>query len=452
MHRFLKLTVLLLVPSLLNGYVTRIDSFTEALEKARSTQQPLLALIHGSSWHPASKRLNEEVWQDLRFTQLIEKPLIITAIEVSQNVDKDTAEREKAARKGWKSDPVKTYPAVQIYAQDGHVLTTVQGRSLIGSTSAVGLASRLNPIIKAAYMRDQLLQQYNSDMASGKEREALDALIQLNELPINKEANIIELLTAADPNDNSGWQARLQFKGWGYMREMTGKLNDGRAEEALIETEAALSSKAYSPEQRILILGAKGRALVALGQYDDAWHCFQDAAQFAPNSAEAKAILSYGRRVAGAATREIIDATSPLANSGANLTKQRANYTLSSQAHDDGSRHHMLFQGPLPSGSAFHTDNEKGAHIIIDLDGLCEVRALNIVNRSNIHERAAGLTVWASTNKREWEEIWQADSVQGSWQIRLQRPVRASHLKVGLPEDTKNFLHLRAVDAYGKRL
>lgn len=434
---------------------TRVETLTKALPKAESTNNPLLVLVHGSSWHTASQRLNDLVWQDIGFTNLLSSPVVMTNIHIRQNQTKDAVELEKENRKGWKDKPVLTYPAIQVYGSDGQLLATVQGRTLIKAASPDKLAALLNPLLNAANRRKQLLAQYHSISKTVKQSEALELLCKLNELPINKEPEILKMLEQVDPNDSSGWQARISFAGWHYMRGITKRLEDEQAEQVLAETVKALSSDANTPDQRTIILGAKGRALVALNRYDDAWLCFQQVANVAPGSASGSAIFKYGLRVAGSATREIVDPESPLANAdiGKNLTKSKTNFRLSSQAHDDGSQHHTLLSGPpSSSGTAFHTDNEYGAHIIIDLGGGCELRALKITNRTSIHERAKGLTVWVSTNQREWKQIWQADTVEAVWPILLKAPVRASYIKVGLPKDTKNYLHLHAVDAYGKRL
>ena len=212
---------------------TRVETFTEALPKAQSAKQPLIVLIHGSSWQMASQRLQQQIWQNPSFIKRITSPVVMTHIHVRQNLDKPTAEQDKATRKDWQGKPVRTYPAIQIYGSDGHLLSTLQGRQLIHAASPEKLADQLNPLIQAAYLRDKLLPYYHASITAGKNSDALKALIQLNQLPINNETDILKMLAQADPNDSSGWQARLSFKGWGYMRDVTGKLKEGQAEQVL---------------------------------------------------------------------------------------------------------------------------------------------------------------------------------------------------------------------------
>jgi hypothetical protein len=193
---------------------------------------------------------------------------------------------------------------------------------------------------------------------------------------------------------------------------------------------------------------------VALGKLPEAWNAFQQAYEINPNSADSKAMLRYGIRVAGLPLREAVPPNSSLfgKNLGENLTRDHATFTISSTASDEARNHASLFKGAYAkSGFAFHTDKEKGAHIIIDLKANCSINALRITNRNNIHERAATLTVWTSTDQKSWTTRWAADKVAPVWDILLPSPVKAQYIKVGLaPEKTEN-LHLRAVDAFGIR-
>ncbi|MFW6163146.1 MAG: hypothetical protein ACODAJ_10295, partial [Planctomycetota bacterium] len=99
---------------------------------------------------------------------------------------------------------------------------------------------------------------------------------------------------------------------------------------------------------------------------------------------------------------------------------------------------------------AFHSalDADK-PHIIIKLDQPRRVRYLRIRNRLRSHQhRAAGLTVWLSTDGEEWQKAWQAEAVKDEWLVDLGGERRCSHIKIGLPR--KGTLHLYKVVAYGR--
>ena len=113
-------------------------------------------------------------------------------------------------------------------------------------------------------------------------------------------------------------------------------------------------------------------------------------------------------------------------------------------------------QGRLyPTGSmkdchAFHTNQEKDPHIIIALGGAPMIQRLFIENRrgGGGEERAAGLTVWVSGDKKSWQRVWTAQRVSPSWMVKLKTPIDAAYVKIGLLE--ANYLHLRRVKIYGR--
>jgi len=99
---------------------------------------------------------------------------------------------------------------------------------------------------------------------------------------------------------------------------------------------------------------------------------------------------------------------------------------------------------------AFHTaDNADRPHVVIRLPAERRVRYVRILNRrGGFQERAAGLTVWASTDGRKWTEIWRADAVKDEWLADPGREVPCSRLKIGLP--AKGTLHLYKVTLFGR--
>ena len=125
---------------------------------------------------------------------------------------------------------------------------------------------------------------------------------------------------------------------------------------------------------------------------------------------------------------------------------------MSSEQHGNPEDYPTLMKGRHAKGGfAFHTAAEKDAHIVIDLQDACEVRALRITNRSSQVARAESLTLWTSSDGSTWEKAWASESVQPAWDVLLKSPVTARYLKLGLDRKTPEHLHLKAVDAYGKR-
>ncbi|MCP5536900.1 MAG: discoidin domain-containing protein [Akkermansiaceae bacterium] len=428
--------------------------FVDAAAQAKAKNLPYAVYVHGSSWHRASQIFAEQVWQSTDFHQALQNPVVLTNIHIKQHLDKEAAEKEAASYKGWDANTVRSYPAVQIYGPDGHLLKSYFGRELRILTTPSALASHIDHITNLSNKRTSLLTRIAEARQNKDTPKEINLLTQLVELPLNNEPKIIDALKQADPEDTSGWQARLSFQNWEFVRHITGLINDQKAGEALQLIDAMLDSKRHPPSQLCLILGAKGKTLVALERLPEAWQAFQQAYQIDPESPDSKAILRYGIRVAGIPLREAVPTDSLLfgKDPGDNLTRDHADFTMSSAASDDTKNHASLFKGPYAtSGFAFHTDAEKDAHIIVDLKAACTVKALRITNRNSNIERAATLTVWVSTDQKIWQKIWSARKAETAWDIILDNPVTTHYVKVGLDSPTPEHLHLQAVDIYGQR-
>lgn len=449
----LALTGLLAIPA--HAAPHTAPDFATAAATARQKNIPVAVFVHGSSWHRASKIFGEKVWSSPEFAAALAHPVILTSIHIRQNPSKEQAGKDAAKTKGWNPKSVSTYPAVQVIAADGHLLKTYSGRELRVLTTPASLAQHLNHILAAAHTRRDLLVKTGRARAAGNTAEELEHLAALAGLPLNNEPKIIEQLRKTDPDDRSGWQARLSFKGWEFVRHITAMVNDGKTAEAVAECDRLLASSRHTPQQRALILGAKARALVAQGKLTGAWRLFQEAHHADPTGPNGKAMLAYGTRAAGVPLREVLPHDSALRGKpvGTNLTRGHATLTLSSAYRDDNPGDHpTLFAGSYArSGFAFHTAAQKDAHVIVDLKAPCQLRALRITNRSNLTERAATLAVWTSTDQKTWKKAWQAEKPRHAWDILLQSPVTARYIKIGLDSPHPQFLHLRAVDAFGTR-
>ncbi|MBN1346112.1 MAG: DUF5110 domain-containing protein [Phycisphaerae bacterium] len=128
-----------------------------------------------------------------------------------------------------------------------------------------------------------------------------------------------------------------------------------------------------------------------------------------------------------------------------------ATYTTSSVFEPQPGDGKLLDPNETGEPFAFHTLEENGAHVLIDLKSTKNVTGVVIVNRQDdrdeIVERAASLAVWVSNDGTQWDRIWQAPSAQAEWRFLLKEPTKARYVKIGL--QAKSFLHLKRVFLYG---
>lgn len=100
---------------------------------------------------------------------------------------------------------------------------------------------------------------------------------------------------------------------------------------------------------------------------------------------------------------------------------------------------------------AFSTAAEpRPPFIVITLADFNDLSGFYIENRTNQCQwRAEGLSVWASLDKKNWQQAWTAEDVRQEWKVVLAKPILARHVKIGLL--TLGTLHLRTVKLYGHR-
>jgi hypothetical protein len=435
--------------------VGRADGFAEGQRLAAGVGVPHLVLVHGAPWQPLGTRLLDVIWNSDALAGSLEQPAILTAIAIPHDPGEEEIRTFNQLHLGWNPKSYSTLPALQLHAADGHLLLVRQGRALRELATPGEFAAFANQVLADAATRRELLAALDAAEAENDQAPAHGLLDRLLALPFTPDPGTLERLTRLDPDDRLGWQARPGVQPWDtHLREITARIRDGKAAEVIEEMDRRLVAGSATPPQQTLLLGGKGMALASLDRLTDAWQCFQDAHAAAPNDPLARALHRHGIRIAGLPLRETLPDDSTLRGRevGRNLTRDHATFTLSSASSDNPADHASLFRGQhAAAGFAFHTDAESDAHIVIDLHGDCRLRALRIVNRSTLHQRAETLTLWTSGDGKSWQRQWRAEAPAPAWEVVLDPPVPARFLKLGLDRDTPEHLHLRAVDAYGER-
>jgi|GEM_PF-4835967 len=111
----------------------------------------------------------------------------------------------------------------------------------------------------------------------------------------------------------------------------------------------------------------------------------------------------------------------------------------------------LLNGQPPPQPFAFETSPVLGKNfIIVTLARNSFLAGARIVNRTDSNQdRAKTLTIWTSSDKREWNEVWRAKKEQSHWKIVFPKRLKARFIKIGL--QVSNPLHLQTVKIMGWR-
>jgi hypothetical protein len=93
------------------------------------------------------------------------------------------------------------------------------------------------------------------------------------------------------------------------------------------------------------------------------------------------------------------------------------------------------------------TKNEQDPWLMIDLKREVPVGGIDIVNRHpDCRDFARTLTLWISSDKKNWKPLWKAPQVEDRWTVEFKQAQTGRYIKLGLRE--KQYLNLKHVFVY----
>ena len=127
-----------------------------------------------------------------------------------------------------------------------------------------------------------------------------------------------------------------------------------------------------------------------------------------------------------------------------------ASYEASSIDHrwnDSETMKKFLTGEPFEQHWGICTEKQNNPWVIIDLQKQKNIAEVDIVNRyPDCRDFARTLTMWISTNKKNWKIIWKAPQIEDRWLVKLRQIEQARYVKLGLNEE--QYLDLKYVFVY----
>lgn len=107
-----------------------------------------------------------------------------------------------------------------------------------------------------------------------------------------------------------------------------------------------------------------------------------------------------------------------------------------------------------PCGGGFHTESEVHPNAVVRLGKLGDLSGIVIHDASGQNSgRQLPLKVSVSENGQTWTQVFRTEKHQDMWRIPLEgQATRVQFIKVERDDDRKEFFHLNAIHAYGRRL
>lgn len=290
----------------------RVAGLVEARQAAPLQDEPIVALIWGE-WLPASALLRQRIWESQGLTQGLEGSPVLCAVglveqapgggpaEPDAGPDPRLAEFKALHGENWSEGVPQrlTVPAIYFYSESGRWLASLEGEELRALNTAEELIQALNARLAVVRQSNELERRLEAARTEGNRDRQLEILVQLADLPVPKPKDLADQLRALDPQDASGWLARLEFPGWGLVASSGARAKSGEALQVVQELQQMLEKSGYTDEQRAMIHAAWGNALRNSSQPQEAVAQFEEAARLDPDGVVGQSAQAVAKLVGG---------------------------------------------------------------------------------------------------------------------------------------------------------
>jgi len=98
---------------------------------------------------------------------------------------------------------------------------------------------------------------------------------------------------------------------------------------------------------------------------------------------------------------------------------------------------------------AFHTRNESGAWVTIDLGKPKRITRVFVLNRNGAQDRAIGMSLYISSDGKRQQKVWTATQGLPEWNVQLKKPIVGRYVTLKHPDNVAGILHLKKVKVFG---
>ena len=227
----------------------RVDSFSAALELAKSSGKPIIVYAHGSDWCGHGEMLKKAVF-DLESE-------VINVIFVDVDVLESPTDQNDERNNGFDTNQVQTYPSLIALTPENTRIGLRAGESLPNDPE--GATTVLRVFAKDVCIRMALQLKVARAREKGNTNEEIAALHVILSQKLTIPAGLLQRLKEIDPEDSTGVRRRAEFGPFHqFVAQATRDSQEGRGEKAIQRLQAMLDARVYTKEQQAWIHNAMG--------------------------------------------------------------------------------------------------------------------------------------------------------------------------------------------------
>lgn len=278
------------------------EGWTHDFEAAKATaaekDQSLLMDFTGSDWCGWCIKLNEEVFSKDPFKEGVKDKFVLVELDYPQDDSKLSEETKEQNAKLQQEYAIQGYPTIILADAKGRPFATT-GYQQGGPEKYV---AHLDELLKKRTARDEAFANAAKLEGTAKAEAliaALDSMGLEETLQVNFYGDVMEQIKAADPEDKTGFTARMEEKKkfGDFETELTGFAQKNDHEGALAFVDETLGKGTFTGENQQQITLIKAMILAQLERFDESLKTLDEAKAVAPDSEMAGNIDMFKDRV-----------------------------------------------------------------------------------------------------------------------------------------------------------
>jgi len=267
--------------------VVQAATYKEALARGQKDKRDLVVFVHGPDWCRIGEIFRERVWDNSAFRKKLGDGFVLFEAIV---LEKPTESQKKAleARQKGLDTRFQTYPVLVFIGPDGK-----RYGAALGSETERAFPERLDDAVKLIHALRDAREKRDAFLARAAKAPASEKpkwLFLACEAGADRQKELLDLLKKADPENASGYVARVGFNGVGVLLRAK-KFGDGKKfEDGEKWLNEQLRQKGLTDLQKQWVYTALGNLYRRWGGHDrQAWDTFMAATKIDPKTVMGRA-------------------------------------------------------------------------------------------------------------------------------------------------------------------
>ena len=187
----------------------RPETYQEALSAAGD--DGIIIFCYGPDWNQRSLRMLQSFWMKANLEKITGQAQLL-AVPIYESPNQAQADEQRRITAGMPSIPFSVCPTIMLVDKDGNMYANLPGMDFLGDEDGTAALNNITQKLQMHRKMLELLQRAGT--LQGVEKAKV--LGEVAELPIQKPADLLDMIKEADPSDSTGLARRnehsaLQF-------------------------------------------------------------------------------------------------------------------------------------------------------------------------------------------------------------------------------------------------